>query len=115
MSALAKFRAIVEECEVGCSGTLCEDCVAKVDAMLVKDGRPVDVEKGKAQAALKKLDPRVRRHYSAEYGTGLGNIEGEFKGLACRSCERWVEFGHAEHCAVADLEACLGATPPVKP
>ena len=61
-------------------------------------------EERKADAALNALPENIRRYYSKQFGLGIGNKEGKFVGLACKSCDHWREYGHDDDCAVAELE-----------
>ncbi len=50
----------------------------------------------------------IRKYYHAQYSLGMGSSkEGTFAGLSCRSCKKWIEYGHESTCAVSDVEKLL--------
>ncbi len=61
-------------------------------------GDMIKGEKAKATKAIKKLPVRLRKFYVAQYGTGIGNVAGEYLGLSCKVCERWQSCGHDNTC-----------------
>jgi hypothetical protein len=59
-----------------------------------------------ADDAMKKVPLQLQKHFSATWGTGLGNRQGEFQGLTCTTCHHW-RPSHAKDCPVYELEVLL--------
>ena len=75
-------------------------------------------EKEKASAALAQVPESVRGFYTAHYNiNAYDGPVGLFRGLACRVCNKWREYGHDPDCPVKQLEAaaCQRATISVRP
>lgn len=60
-----------------------------------------------AEEAL-KVKGTLARYYSSQFSLMPEN-KGEFVGLACRSCNTWEEYGHAENCPMIELESLKNA------
>lgn len=72
------------------------------------------MERKKARLAIGLIPKRLGKYYEARFGVGMGcNKIGAFVGLACSSCNRWIECSHAEKCPMNELmgdfdHACIG-------
>lgn len=56
-----------------------------------------------AKKLLDSLPVSIRGFYQAQYGTGIGNINGELLGLSCKCCKTWGDAGHDAGCPVSAL------------
>jgi hypothetical protein len=62
------------------------------------------MEERKEKLERSLLPKETSNFYSSQWGTGLGNKEGEFLGFSCKVCNYWRECGHEEGCPVKKLE-----------
>ena len=59
-------------------------------------------ENKESKTAIKSIPEAFRKYFSLEFGLGIGNKEGQFIGLACKSCNAF-HPRHSEDCPIQEL------------
>lgn len=82
--------------------------LAMSNRLLTMDGIPVKIKEEIAaeRECRAHLPKRTRKYYVAHY-QHIGSRPNTFIGFACKSCNRWAEYGHYKNCPVEELEKCL--------